>query len=83
MILFYGDCFVTYPDGSVFVHAELVEETISEDLRAPNPNSENFCDIPGSVYIPSTVDEDSYMEFTMADSVVTDRSSKSKRSSKS
>ena len=83
MILFYGDCFVTYPDGSVFVHAEFVEETTSDDFRASNPNSENFCDIPGSVHIPSTVDEESYMEFTMADSVGTDKSLKSKRTSKS
>ena len=60
-----------------------MEETTSDDFRASNPNSENFCDIPGSVHIPSTVDEESYMEFTMADSVGTDKSSKSKRTSKS
>ena len=60
-----------------------MEETTSDDFRASNPNSENFCDIPGSVHIPSTFDEDSYMDFTIADSVVTDRSSRSKKSSKS
>ena len=52
-------------------------------VGASNPNSENFCDVPGSVHIPSIDDEDSFMDFTIADSVVTDKSSRSKKSSKS
>lgn len=88
---FYGCKFIGYPDGSVFLHIELVADTV-EGSNTPldhNNTAQIFLgtrkSVPDSVSIPSgagstaTDDDYSYMEET----VMTTKTSKSQKSSKS
>jgi hypothetical protein len=87
---FYGSKFVGYPDGSVFLHIELVADTVEGSNTPLDRNSAQMMfygaqqNVPDSVSIPSgggtsACDDDfSYMEET----VMTAKTTKTTKSSK-
>ena len=83
---FYGDKFIKYPDGSVHLHVELVEEKVEKNFQEKNGNSGTFLNVPGSISLDddSTWLGDDDMSFeTSRRSLRSSKSSRSRRSSKS
>ena len=66
---FYGNNMVTYPDGTVQLHVELVSDSGPDGAPPAARNTATFRDIPGSVSFGlSSSDDASYMEFTVGSS---------------
>ena len=83
---FYGDKFIKYPDGSVHLHVELVEEKVEKNFQEKNGNLGTFLNVPGSISLDddSTWLGDDDMSFeTSRRSLRSSKSSRSRRSSKS
>jgi hypothetical protein len=71
---FYGAKFVHYPDGSLFLHCELVADTVEGTNNPLDRNNAEMVDlkkssgVPGSVSVPSGGEEDdncSFMDVTV------------------
>ena len=81
---FYGNNMVTYPDGTVQLHVELISDSGPDGAPPAARNTATFRDIPGSVSFGSSSSDDaSYMEFTVGSSPGKSVSSRSVSSRKS